>query len=106
MRVTRGCRGVHAEGGSWQRHLPLPAGAALRRGTRADGYGGRGLNHLGARAARAEDLAAVGADLVAVRDAARGEDEVTGAQRRRLAGQVQRALAAEAVEALVHVAMD
>src|SRR3954467_4220608 len=51
--------------------------------------------------AQDERAAAVGADLVAVRDAARGEDEVTGAQRRRLAGQVQRDLAAEAVEALV-----
>ena len=47
MCVARGCRGVHAEGGSWQRHLPLPAGATLRRGTRADGYGGRGINHQG-----------------------------------------------------------
>ena len=56
--------------------------------------------------ARDERAAAVGADLVAVRDAARGEDEVTGAQRHRLAGQVQRDLAAEAVEALVLVAMD
>ena len=45
------------------------------------------------------------ADLVAVRDAARGQDEVTGAQRHRVAGQVQRDLAAEAVEALVLVAM-
>src|SRR3954454_13558959 len=143
MCVPRGCRGVHAEGGSWQRHLPLPAGAALRRGTRADGYRGRGLNHLGARAGRAEDLdavlggdaaedlraelvergdrdhealeatgrarderaAALGADLVGVRDTARGEEEVAGAQRHRVARQVERDLAAEAVEALVGLVM-
>jgi hypothetical protein len=41
-----------------------------------------------------------------VRDAARGEDEVARAKRHRLAGQVQRDLAAEAVEALVLVAME
>ena len=59
-------------------------------------------------AGRARDQRArtVGPDLVGVRDAARGEDEVAGAQRHRLAGQVQRDLAAEAVEALVLVAVD
>src|SRR3954464_1556347 len=44
MCVTRRCRAAHAEGGSWQRHLPLPAGAVLRRGARADGCGGRGVD--------------------------------------------------------------
>jgi hypothetical protein len=45
MCVARGCRTVHAEGGSWQRYVPLPAGADLRRGTRAGGYEGRGIDH-------------------------------------------------------------
>ena len=47
-----------------------------------------------------------GADLVGVRDAARREEELAGAQRDRLAGHVQRELAAEDVEALVLVAVD
>src|SRR5215210_4009483 len=41
-----GCRAVHGGGGQWQSHGPLPAGAALRRGARADECGDRGINHL------------------------------------------------------------
>ena len=53
------------------------------------------------RRARDEHARALGTGLVGVRDVARGEEEVAGAQRHGLAGQVQRDLAAEAVEALV-----
>ena len=48
---------------------------------------------------------AVRADLVGVRDATRGEEELAGAQGDRVAGHVQRELAAEDVEALVLVAV-
>ena len=44
-------------------------------------------------------------DLVSVRHAARGEEELAGAQGHGLAGQVQRELATEDVEALVLVAV-
>src|SRR3954451_16046920 len=55
MCVARGCRTVHGGGGQWQSHGPLSAGAVLRRGTRADGCEGRGINHLD-RAADAEHV--------------------------------------------------
>ena len=57
------------------------------------------------RGAGDEHAGAVRADLVGVRDAARREEELAGAQRDRVAGHEQRELAAEDVEALVLVAV-
>src|SRR3954468_21022307 len=45
MCVARGCRTAPAEGAQWQSHGPLLVGGVLRRGARADEYGGRGINH-------------------------------------------------------------
>ena len=50
MCVARGCRAAHAEGGQWQSHGPLLGVPIRRRGTRADGCGGRGIGHLDFRA--------------------------------------------------------
>ena len=102
-------RGVHWAGAGRAEDLDAVLGGDAAEDLRADlvERGDRDHEALeAARRARDQHARAVGADLVAVRDAARGEDEVTGAQRHRLAGQVQRDLAAEAVEALVLVAMD
>src|SRR4051812_4731558 len=56
MRVARGCRAVPAEGGQWQSHGPLQRVPILRRGTRADGCGGCGINHQPAAMARATNV--------------------------------------------------